>query len=171
MNQRNLGWLALASLFFSLVGCASFQQTDPSLLKSLNYVYDFPGRTSAQIFDTSLAWVATTYNSANSVVQLKDRENGQIIGKGVGTVNYMVYDRDFSYTLRIDTKDNKARISFTNLMPQNHIGANPLSGAIVNVAGLDVTYKEQFDLAKGYFDTVAKSYWNYFNVAPSDKNF
>lgn len=67
-------------------------------------------------------WFASTYNDANSVIQMSDKEAGVIIGKGLITIPVSVsvdakaigvtsvssqYNQN--YTLKVDIKDNKYR--------------------------------------------------------------
>ncbi len=70
-----------------------------------------------QIYDKLIEWIAVNYINSKSVIQNKDPDNGQIIGKGV---IYYKYDFIFGiqypseYTMIIDIKDNKYRIQYNN---------------------------------------------------------
>lgn len=45
-------------------------------------VVEVPGASKDQLFDRALEWMAKTYQSANDVVQIKDKEQGKLLAKG-----------------------------------------------------------------------------------------
>lgn len=45
-------------------------------------VVEVPGTTKEQLYDRALEWMAKTYQSANDVVQIKDKEQGKLLAKG-----------------------------------------------------------------------------------------
>ena len=57
-------------------------------------------------------WVAKNYNSANDVVQQKDKDNGVLVIKAIAPFSIMIYTRYVHYTMEIRVKDNKSKISF-----------------------------------------------------------
>lgn len=82
----------------------------------LSEIKDFPGMTKDQLYDLALNWVTRSYNSANDVIQLKDKENGQIICRGIGKWPMdLGIKRGFRYTMIIDIKDEKLRTRFENV--------------------------------------------------------
>src|SRR5690554_527676 len=61
-----------------------------------------------EIFPRAITYIATSYNSANDVIQQQDKDAGIIIVKG----NYKLFDNGTNrwyapHTLRIDIKDNR----------------------------------------------------------------
>ena len=97
-------------------------QTEPNPAKDEVLKNQFPnyqgiiqadGKSSDAIYSTLKLWVATTYNSANDVIQLDDKENGKFIVKALSSFGYKVMGANIGskcfYTLTIDTKDNRFR--------------------------------------------------------------
>lgn len=101
-------------------GCATMQAS-PDQLSQLTYIDEHPGKDRGELFNKSNEWVARTFNSANDVIQLSNPSTGQIIGRGIsftdGSGVDLGYKRPFKYTMVIDIKAEKMRVSFENLEP------------------------------------------------------
>jgi len=54
-------------------------------------------------------WFARTYNSANDVIQLNDKENGKIVGKGIFKIDYYQRKPTISHTISVYVKDGRFR--------------------------------------------------------------
>lgn len=102
---------------FSAVLLASCAANHPVTGEKVEKVYEVSGSKS-ELYNKSLDWVAQTFNDSKSVIQVKDADRGRIIGKGVTNISIMggMSQRPYGFTMQIDTKDNKARIQFTNLV-------------------------------------------------------
>ena len=96
--------------------------------KTIIGVFDTEGKTKAEIFSSINKWIALNYNSAQNVVQLNDKESGNIIVKGINEAVYKnvmkeLYPKNkymqeyssvkFNHTVEINIKDNKYRIIYT----------------------------------------------------------
>ncbi|CAM0689807.1 MULTISPECIES: DUF4468 domain-containing protein [Acinetobacter calcoaceticus/baumannii complex] len=110
----------LIFLIFCLFSISTFAQQ----VKISEYVevVDLPNMSKNQIFNTSKIWIAKSFKSSNSVIQYEDSATGTIVGKGnmqfpcQGTWSCMAHKDDILvFTIKIDTKDNKARISFNDM--------------------------------------------------------
>lgn len=70
------------------------------------------------LYSTINDWFATTYNSANDVIQMSDKDAGIIIGNGSMTYNrkgmYTCYGGYIKYTIKIYVKDNRYKVVLTN---------------------------------------------------------
>ncbi|GAA4354074.1 hypothetical protein GCM10023185_15380 [Hymenobacter saemangeumensis] len=53
-----------------------------SKLVTYEGIIEVPGATQDQLYDRALDWMAKTYQSANDVVQIKDKEQGKLLAKG-----------------------------------------------------------------------------------------
>jgi len=79
-------------------------------------VVDSINSNKNDIFNRALGYFAYNYKDANSVLQVKDKESGIIVGKGYFkdfcSFNMFLCANIFSayHILRVDVKDNKARI-------------------------------------------------------------
>lgn len=133
--------IILAGIFsFTMVGCvapAAYQKVET--LNEVSRVVDINGHSQKQIFDASKIWIAKNFKSANDVIQYADVTTGTIVGKGsmqypcVGAMDCMANGKDFViFTIKIDTKDNKARVLFNDLTWKKLPNA---SGGIVTPGG------------------------------------
>ena len=122
-------------------------------------VVEVAGMTQKQIFDSSKIWMAKAFKSSNAVIQYEDVSTGTIIGKGnmdypcSGFWNCAAHSSSkILFTLKIDTKDNKARLTFNDLLlktaPDPKIG---LKGYEVKI----YVEKDKELIEKGIKDIVA----------------
>lgn len=89
--------------------------------KALTYVevIEAPNKSRDQLYILLNYWFSTTFNDANSVIQLNDKESGTIIAKGfiegiarhTGGMNS--YNVNIKPIIKCDIKDNKIRITYT----------------------------------------------------------
>jgi hypothetical protein len=84
----------------------------------------------AMIFATINDWFATTYNSANDVIQMADKDAGIIIGNGsmsfsYGGLSYMCYEGYLKYTIKAYIKENRYKIVLTNFNHSVKSGNSP----------------------------------------------
>lgn len=74
-------------------------------------VLNFENKSKNDLYDILQTYFAYTYDDANEVIQVEDKANGLLIGKGL-------YDGTYSdvftwHVIRIDIKENKVRIIIT----------------------------------------------------------
>lgn len=120
--------LILGILIFIMSSHQSFSQEFTLDNKTITGVFDAKDQTKSEIFSSINKWISLNYNSAQSVVQLNDKEAGNIIVKGVNEVVYKNVMKElnpdnkymqefntikFNHTIEINTKDNKYRIIYT----------------------------------------------------------
>jgi hypothetical protein len=75
--------------------------------------------SQSDLFARSREWFAKTYRSANNVIQLEDKENGKIVGKGVFSVTGKsmgtTYDSGIiNYTITVQAKDGRYKYTLEN---------------------------------------------------------
>ena len=68
-----------------------------------------------QLYILSNSWMVETFNSAESVIEFSDKENGIILGKYV----FLIGQSKIKSIIQIDTRDKKCRISFKNPLVLN----------------------------------------------------
>ena len=101
----------------------SFENSNSQNPLKFEQVFNSEGKTKDEMFSKAMLWVAEHYNSANDVVQLSDKDAGNIIVKAMYNHRYgkaMYYGNswgDISYTLSIQFRDDKYKIS---VGPFNH---------------------------------------------------
>ncbi len=122
-------FILVACLFF--IGCAGMQIA-PEREMSYQKTYDIPNMSKSAIYDKALFWMAETFVSSKRVIELKDKENGKIIGNGITSIHagLGVYS-DYGYTMIIDTKDNRVKLTYKNL--QHVDGTGILAGRLKKV--------------------------------------
>ena len=102
----------------ALVSCAS-APIAPVEDRSMQKVHDID-LTKNEIYDLSLEWMARTFFDNKEVIEIKDKENGKIIGKGItmfkGKIGWFSADIPCRFTLILEAKDNKYRTTYNNLV-------------------------------------------------------
>jgi len=99
----------------------------------------------AQLFLVINEWFASTYNSANNVIQMADKEAGIIVGNALfdysyGKLVYGCYDGYIKYTIKVYIKDNRYKIELTNFNHSVQIGNSEYcSLGIITTADLYTT--------------------------------
>lgn len=134
---------------------ASSLQLDKN--NSLTYVQviDCPDKTKNQLYVILNYWVTASFNDANSVIQMNDKELGCIIAQGylpniaghMGGAN--AYDVSIKPIIKLDIKEGKIRVTYT---VQNYETMVYAGGGIMGVIGGTVPTKfaEKWVLEKCY---------------------
>ena len=124
---------------------------------SLTYtqIIDCGEQTKAQLYVALNYWFTATFNNADAVIQLNDKETGTIIAKGFvaniahheGGTN--IYNVHISPIIRVDIKDYKIRVTYTI---QNYdvdvIAGGGVWGSVLGAAPKKV--REKWTLDKCY---------------------
>lgn len=124
---------------------------------ALTYVHviSAEGKTKEQLYVLLNYWFTATFNDANSVIKLNDKELGTIIAQGYlsnvaqHTGGMRSYKVSVYTVIKCDIKDNKVRVTFTVPYYCVNIGAGGLamiSGGVASGLGRSVnTNSVQFD--------------------------
>ncbi|MGA9363065.1 MAG: DUF4468 domain-containing protein [Bacteroidota bacterium] len=120
--MRRSIFVPLFPLLF-LLGCMSNKEATNEEM-SHEFIVAFPGLQKQKIFDGTLKWIANTFRSAKAVIEYQDKESGSVIGNGIISMKPegSAFSGDVSFTMNVDSKDEKARIRFINLMYKYPIG-------------------------------------------------
>jgi hypothetical protein len=85
-------------------------------------VYEAPGFTKDQLFVASRMWIAQNFRSAKAVIEYENKDDGTIIGNGniaypCGGAFACMLKADWRvpFTMKVETKDGRIRVSFTNI--------------------------------------------------------
>lgn len=140
------------SLFFSVL---SYGQTAKEMLAEIEgkwqlddnnnvtfvRVVDVPDVERDEIYNRTLSYFTYNYVSGKSVIQVQDKENGLVVGKGVYDnvhvgVSLITTYVDCYHILRVDVKEGKARIivSLTEYEKKLVGGSTPPSYVTTDVA-------------------------------------
>lgn len=125
--------------------------------KSLTYqqVIECGNQTKEQLYVILNHWVTASFNDANSVIKLNDKELGSIIAEGYvdniaehlgGTSRYKV---SMTPIIKIDIKDKKIRVTYTL---QYYNVEKVIGGGIIS-AFSDGTQKPKLNIEKWAIDT------------------
>ena len=117
-------------------------------ITEIQQIVDFKDLKKDAIYAASRQWIATRFKSANSVIQLDDKENGVLIGKG--NIDYPCKgtawqcggytDTLINFTVKIEAKDEKSRVTFSDLVHHNPkviIGGKPYDTTIAQLGKYD----------------------------------
>lgn len=110
----------LILLLTSSITVLSFGQDTANDALAYSKVIQVDSATSADLYGRARSWFADTYNNAKEVIQLDDKENGKIIGKGSIQYSNSTFSGNTTgyvkYTLTIEVKDGRYKYSFTDYL-------------------------------------------------------
>lgn len=146
--------------FLLIFSSLSYAAKEP--LEEVLEIIELPNVSQKQVFDASKIWMAQSFKSSNSVIQYEDASTGTIIGKGnmdypcKGTWSCLAHSNNLVlFTLKIDTKDNKARILFNDLklkIPSTVVGTTVIKS---NEVGIYVE-KDKENIRNGLIEVIGK---------------
>ena len=113
----------LLAALFTLTGCVAvppiedvrpLQEANPSIVR----IYDVPGVKRADIYRSVNLWIAESFRSAKAVTEYQDRST--VIGNGIidyPCTTYCEFQGNWRvpFTMRVDMKDERMRVTFTNI--------------------------------------------------------
>ena len=123
------------------------------------------GKSVSEIYTTVKSWVATTFNSAQDVIQMDDPDNGILICKGnfsydaPGGVMSGVLDGWVHFTLQVQVRESRYRIT----MGQFAHEAKPVPGGSYDWSLGLITDRERAK-AKGAVSARQKKAWKDLKV-------
>lgn len=158
------------AVLFLLLGCAGMQ---PAKEASIEKVIDVPGRNKEQIYAATKIWIAENFRSAKAVIEDDDKNAGRVIGKGIiaypcsGLSCLGKEDWKISFTMRVDIKDQKYKITFTNI----NLTFPPSKGSIF-VPGVDRPVMQgEFDDTKPALENLGNQIYESINKEQAKANW
>ena len=125
--KKLMRFALLPFLITFIVACAGLKLPDaPPEELSLQQVREI-NLNKNEIFDKTMEWIAQSFRDSKEVIQLKDRENGKIIGKGM--THFMsggIARVPVRFTLIVEIKDNKYRTTYNNFAAPGMYRGDPL---------------------------------------------
>jgi len=111
--------LLLIGLLLLLTSCIH-QKIVPIEERQVQTVHEV-NMSKDKIFDKTLEWMAVTFTDSKAVIEIKDKENGKIVGKGVASfIRGGIANIQFRFTMVIDIKDKKYRTTYSNYSQVNY---------------------------------------------------
>lgn len=166
--------LTIASIV--LVCSASHVQaaSDPS--REVSQIVEIPNMQQKQIYDASKIWIAKSFKSANSVIQYEDASTGTIVGKGSmdfpcsSNWDCMAHaNENIFFTLKIDTKENKARLTFSDLLVKT--GRKVVGSSVIQGNEVPVYIRKDKEKIESGLKKLIQQYEVEIKQAPSDSNW
>ena len=142
--------------------------------KSITGIFTLEGENKNSIYSKLNKWISLNYNSSKNVIQLNDKEAGNIIIKGVNTARYKnalkeIYPKnkyikefeslDFNHVIEIGIKDGKFRMIFTltNIVSStNQFSQGVTKDLVFSVVSLDGQNSEALNKYNFYLDDLWK---------------
>jgi hypothetical protein len=150
--------ILVSLLSFAMIGRSKAQALPVYNIDSIKdfthfeYIIDFPGKTKDELFGMVKKWVALNYVSANDVIQLNDKESGEMVVKGLGKVyaRYIFgtpYADMIRYILSMSFKDNKVRVvlTYTDLVYPPTSGTRIGTAYVSGSSGTELSVKLTLD--------------------------
>ena len=137
-------------------GCATMGPVaDTSVVKIVEF-----DKAKDQAFDLSMRWLAETFKSAKSVIEYSDKAVGTINGKGIVSVpGELGIPVDVSFSLIVDVKDGKARLTFKAISVSFQM-SGPATESALN--------PPIFESFKKRVDELSESYRKYLSSTSTD---
>jgi hypothetical protein len=115
---------------YAAAGLDSFEVADKGTV--IESVTEMPGYGKEQIYTGTKTWIAETFQSAKAVIENDDKDAGTIIGNAsvefpcVGNIFSCAgkSDKRLQFTLRVDMKDQKFKVTLSNMTSFYPTGEN-----------------------------------------------
>lgn len=87
------------------------------------------------LYSKGVEWFATTYNSAQNVLQMQDKENGKLIGRALFDVYHkglgMTFESGYiNYTISIFFKDNRYKYEITDFIHTSNLESGSIKKSV-----------------------------------------
>ncbi len=113
-------YLITLGMIFILSGCTGLQPVSEADI-TVERVVEAKGSSKDIIYESTKMWIAENFRSAKAVLEYENKEAGKLIGNG--SIKYPCSGFDCMakndwrvlFTMRVDVKDDKFRLTFTNL--------------------------------------------------------
>ena len=104
-----------------LISCAGMEKALESEL-TIQKVFEAPGFSKDHIYNQTKIWIAQNFRSSKAVIEHDDKESGLLIGNGIiqypckkGLDCLVKADWKVRFTIRVDVKNERFRLTFKNL--------------------------------------------------------
>ncbi len=106
--------------------------------------------TKSEAYIKAKTWFANTFNSANSVIQMDDKDAGSLIGKGytakeAGNVFTGPISQNVWYTINITIKDGKYRVQIYDVYIKNSDGYTMTSESLNKYPKMNKKFIKRID--------------------------
>jgi hypothetical protein len=160
--MKNTKLIVAAIIIITLAGCAMVDyrtlQPDQQNVVKVESV----SMSQSSLFLAIQQWFAESLGKSKEALQIQDKENGIILGKIIvpnGIKDPLGIAHDVQMTIKVEIKDNKYRISFSDFQ------------FYYQGAGRHVSAGAEHDSAKKTAEDLSAKILTYVNVSKSNKDF
>ena len=147
-----------------LISCAPLPQATDLDKKTENVVEI--NLSKSEIFNKTLQWMATSFNSSKHVIELQDSGTGVIIGNAEVDVPWQSGTFEMHFKLRINVKEHKYRFSSSDYV------CNSVSGPLGKSEGhVTSMAKELADRTRDKINEIDKSLYTYLTQNSKSNDF
>lgn len=107
-----------------------------------------------ELFRLSNEWMAKTFRESSEVIQYQDKEEGVIVGKGFTKSKVGLANFNFWFTMTIESKDQKARVTIEDVYGEDTIIDTTLT--VTSAQLRDKEYAELRAKFDGFIDDYAQ---------------
>ncbi len=113
MRKPNLVLVFMTSITMNVFGQSPLTYTEIVKVDSVS---------KSELYNRAKIWFATTYNSANDVIQMENKDEGEIIGRAIITYSPTVYFASeqtrgvIKYTVKLFVKDGRYKYEITDFI-------------------------------------------------------
>lgn len=154
-----------SSLLFS---CSSGQVNDASFENKHSIIIENLNQSQDNLFTASNSWLVDEFVSSKDVIQYQDKAQGIIKGKGLAKIpssDFGVGEKPVAFTISIEVKKNKCRLTFQGMRFEYPKGPNALANALLEA---QVFQPSDFQDFKIWADTRGKSLESKLKSAKTD---
>jgi len=98
-----------------------------------------------ELYIKAAEWLANSFKSAKSVIEMQDKEAGKIVGKGtndyISESLFNTITHHINFTFTIDVRDSKYRIRITNFVDDGYSYQHPQFGNSYGMGNLNRAVK------------------------------
>jgi hypothetical protein len=104
-------------LLASATASAQVQHPLPAVDGTINFneVHSVEGQSQDELYSKAKLWFADAFRSSQNVIQLDDRENGIILGKGAFTTNERASRLTWRFTVKVQLRDERYKVEFYDI--------------------------------------------------------
>ena len=116
-------------------------------------VVEVESKSKDDLYTSAREWFAKSYNSANNVIQMDDKESGKIVGKALMPVYHKAFGSDYDsgnihYTISIYLKDGRYKYEVSDFYHTGTVAGVPDYG---NCEKMINTEKKAYRKAFNYY--------------------
>jgi len=153
--------LLFGVIVLTMISFQSYSQEYELEEKTVSGIFNVEGTNKSEIFSSINKWISINYNSTKNVVQLNDKESGNIIIKGINEVKSKntwksLYPNKkyitehvitkLNHLIEINIKDKKYRVIYKIIgTPVGDTGFNDLIFNCISFNGINEKYIDEYN--------------------------